>query len=154
MTKFKFDIKPVEQARPRATIFKKFDRKTSRFRNSVRMYDPKKVSEYKQIVAMLATQQVKMKKYSKPSGALSVRMTFTVPLLKSFTKKQTLMAKILELLPHKKPDLSNYIKSTEDGLNGILWNDDGQICQLICSKHFGEKPSVEIDVSVINENEY
>lgn len=154
MTKFKFEVKPVEQARPRATIFKKFDTRTRRFKNSVRMYDPKKVSDYKKIIAMLAVQQTRIKKYTKPKGALSVRMTFTVPMLKSFTKKKTLMAKLLELLPHKKPDLSNYIKSTEDGLNGILWNDDGQICQLICSKQFGEKPSVEVDISVINENEY
>lgn len=154
MTKFKFDIKPVEQARPRATITKKFDNRKRRFKNSVRMYDPEKVSEYKVIIGMLARQQVKMKRYEKPKGALSVRMTFTVPMLKSFTKKKTLMAKLLELLPHKKPDLSNYIKSTEDGLNGILWNDDGQICQLICSKQFGEKPSVEVEVTIINQNEY
>lgn len=154
MTKFKFDIDPLQQVRPRIGYKNVYNSKKRSIEKKPKPFDVKPVKEYKEILGMLAVQQVRLKKYSKPSGALSVRMSFTIPMLKSFTKKQSLMAKILELLPHKKPDLSNYIKSTEDALNGILWNDDGQICQLICDKRFGDAPSVQVEVSVINQNEY
>lgn len=39
-------------------------------------------------------------------------------------------------LPDVKPDLSNLIKSLEDGCNGILWEDDSQICQITASKEY------------------
>ena len=154
MTKFEFDIEPVEQTRPRARIVKAFDRKTRRFKNSVSFYDVKKVNEYKVLLGMLARQQVKMKRYTKPKGALSVSFTFVRPMPKSFTKKQREMALKFEILPIKKPDLSNYLKSTEDALNKILWDDDNAIVQELPMKIFGMKPKVIVEVRVINENTY
>lgn len=154
MEQFIFKIPPVEQARPRATIQKKFDRVKRIFKNSIRMYDPIKVSEYKATIAMLARQQVKVKRYIKPVGALEVRMTFVKETPNSLSKSNKELALIGKLLPTKKPDLSNYIKSTEDGLNGILWEDDSQICRLVTEKVFGEQPCVIVSVDVINENKY
>lgn len=154
MTKFEFDIEPVEQTRPRAKIVKAFDRKTRIFKNSVSFYDVKKVNEYKVLLGMLARQQVKMKQYKKPKGALNVSFTFVRPIPKRFTKKQREMALNLELLPITKPDLSNYIKSTEDALNKILWEDDNEIVQEMAMKIFGIKPKVIVEVRVINENTY
>lgn len=154
MTKFEFDIEPVEQTRPRAKIVKKFDRRTRRFKNSISFYDVKKVAEYKALLGMLARQKAKVKRYQKPKGALIVSFTFVREMPKSFTKKQREMALNYELLPSKKPDLSNYLKSAEDALNGILWDDDNAIVQENQMKVFGIKPKVIVDIRVINENTY
>lgn len=46
--------------------------------------------------------------------------------------------------PVVKPDTDNYIKSTLDGLNGILWEDDNQIVDLVAHKYYSDNPRVEI----------
>ena len=48
--------------------------------------------------------------------------------------------------PTVKPDTDNYIKSTLDGLNGLLWADDNQIVDLVASKFYSDRPRVEIEV--------
>ena len=50
-----------------------------------------------------------------------------------------------------KPDTDNYIKSTLDGLNGLLWEDDNQIVDLIAHKYYSDNPRVEIEVTQLNE---
>lgn len=152
MEQFTFKITPVEQSRPRATIVKKFDNIKRIFKNTIRMYDPKKVSEYKATIAMLARQQVKVKKYTKPDKdmPLEVTMTFVKEMPKSMSKKNKLLAIAYKLFPTHKPDLSNYIKSTEDGLNGILWEDDNQIVRLVTEKVFGEVPCIHVGIRVID----
>ena len=53
--------------------------------------------------------------------------------------------------PVVKPDTDNYIKSTLDGLNGLLWEDDNQIVDLIAHKYYSDNPRVEIEVTQLNE---
>nr|WP_320443163.1 RusA family crossover junction endodeoxyribonuclease [Limosilactobacillus oris] len=48
-----------------------------------------------------------------------------------------------------KPDTDNYIKSTLDGLNGLLWDDDNQIVDLVASKFYSDNPRVEIEVEEV-----
>jgi len=141
---FKFFIEPQQQERPRAV----------RFGNGVRMYDPKKTKLYKDTLGMIARSETKKRGYEMPQGALSVSMTFVRSIRKSFTAKQRQMAIDGELLPRKKPDLSNFVKSTEDALNGILWEDDNAIVQGINSKIYGLQPRVIVDVQVINNNKF
>lgn len=51
--------------------------------------------------------------------------------------------------PVVKPDTDNYIKSTLDGLNGLLWEDDNQIVDLMAHKYYSDKPRVEIEVKKV-----
>ena len=51
--------------------------------------------------------------------------------------------------PVVKPDTDNYIKSTLDGLNGLLWEDDNQIVDLIAHKYYSDNPRVEVEVNKV-----
>mgnify|MGYP001780014312 CR=1 FL=1 len=98
--RFEFDIAPVEQARPRAT----------RMGKGIRLYDPKKVTVFKQQLGMLARRL---------SGVHR---------------------------PTVKPDLDNYIKSTSDALNGIIWADDNLIISLEAKKFYAERPHLTVEI--------
>lgn len=108
--RFEFNIEPVEQARPRAV----------RFGKGVRMYDPKKVAVFKRQLGMLAKQQMLDRGLEPFDGPLEVRMEFYRPVQASLSKKERARRLSGVHRPTVKPDLSNYIKALEDGLNGII----------------------------------
>lgn len=47
---------------------------------------------------------------------------------------------------------TNYIKSTLDGLNGLLWEDDNQIVKIVAEKYYSDHPRVEIEVKGVKED--
>jgi len=49
-------------------------------------------------------------------------------------------------LPSVKPDLDKLCRSCSDALTGILWLDDGQICEMVARKTYGLPPRTEITV--------
>lgn len=58
-----------------------------------------------------------------------------------------------EHLPTIKPDTSNYIKSFEDALNGIVWKDDSQITDIHAYKRYSENPRIELEIEEIESEE-
>ena len=48
--------------------------------------------------------------------------------------------------PTKRPDLDNYIKSALDGLNGLAFDDDSQVIEIIARKAYGEEPRLVISL--------
>ena len=133
-----FEIEPVEQARPRAT----------RMGRGIRLYDPKKVSVYKKQLAMMCRFQYKQ---APLSGPLKVEIKFFRHVQSSVSKKERNLRLSGSHRPVVKPDTDNYIKSTLDGLNGLLWEDDNQIVDLIAHKYYSDNPRVEIEVTQLNE---
>lgn len=114
MIRLTIPIEPVEQARPRAV----------RMRRGVRLYDPAKVRNYKASLALRA----RMRYPGKPlTGPLSVKVRFYRRNQKGVSKRRLRLREDGKIRPTKKPDLSNYLKSFEDALNGILWVDDALI---------------------------
>ena len=138
--KLTFDIEPVEQARPRAT----------RMGRGIRLYDPKKVSVYKKQLAMMCKFQYKDQPLS---GQLIVSLKFYRHIQKSLSKKERKLRLIGAHRPTVKPDVDNYIKSTLDGLNGLLWEDDNQIVKIVAEKYYSDHPRVEIEVQGVKEND-
>ena len=136
--KLTFDIEPVEQARPRAT----------RMGRGIRLYDPKKVSVYKKQLAMMCKFQYKDQPLS---GQLTVNLKFYRHVQSSVSKKERKLRLIGAHRPTVKPDVDNYIKSTLDGLNGLLWEDDNQIVKIVAEKYYSEHPRIEIEVRDLNE---
>lgn len=134
--KFKFDIAPVEQARPRAT----------RFGKGIRLYDPKKVAVFKRQLGMLARQQMLDRGLEPYDGPLEVCMEFHRPVQVSLSKKERARRLSGDHRPMVKPDLDNYIKSTSDALNGILWVDDNLIISLEAKKYYAERPHLTVEI--------
>ena len=134
--RFEFDIEPVEQARPRAV----------RFGKGVRMYDPKKVAVFKRNLGMLAKQQMLDRGLEPYDGPLEVRMKFYRPVQASISKKERARRLSGVHRPTVKPDLSNYVKATEDALNGILWVDDNLIVSETSEKFYAEHPHLIVEV--------
>lgn len=128
-----FDIDPVQQARPRAT----------RFGRGIRLYDPHKVAQFKRDLALLCQMQY----HGQPlEGPLSLRVKFYRPVQKSLSKIERSRRLLGEHRPTVKPDLSNYLKSFEDALNGILWADDALIVHEEIDKLYADQPRIEVEV--------
>lgn len=54
-----------------------------------------------------------------------------------------------EVLPAKKPDSDNIIKIILDGLNGVCYHDDAQICRIHFEKKYSEIPKTKITIKEI-----
>ncbi|WP_123799610.1 RusA family crossover junction endodeoxyribonuclease [Limosilactobacillus fermentum] len=141
--RFEFDIEPVEQARPRAT----------RFGKGIRLYDPKKVTVFKRQLGMLAKQQMLDRGLEPYDGPLEVCMEFYRPVQASISRKERARRLSGAHRPTVKPDLSNYIKALEDGLNGIIWIDDNRIVQIVAEKKYSDRPRIVIEVNKVDEVE-
>ena len=127
---------PVAQARPRATTIN----------GRVKMYDPKKSSEYKNYIRLVASQHAPKELLD---GPIQLDVKIYKPTLKSFSKKKKEMAEQGILRPTTKPDVDNYVKAIKDALKNVIWKDDSQVVDLQVSKFYSEKPRVEIKIEQI-----
>lgn len=128
------NIEPVEQARARV----------ARRGRHITMYDPPKVKKFKKELSQLARSQYKDEPLD---GMLEVEISFYRQVQKSLSKKERARRLSGEHRPTVKPDLDNYIKSTLDALNGILWTDDAHIVDLHAHKYYSDDPHIEITVT-------
>lgn len=142
--KFEFNIEPVEQARPRAV----------RFGTGVRMYDPKKVAVYKKQLGYLARHEMQERGLKPFDGELAVRFEFYRPVQESISQKERARRLSGVHRPTVKPDLDNYIKSTSDALNGILWADDNCIVSLAAEKYYADEPHLVVEVNKREKGAY
>lgn len=133
---FTFDIEPTPQLRPRVSSRGGY----------VRVYDPPKVKNFKNLLRSLADDQ-----YARPPliGPLSVSLTFYRPVQKSISKTERKRRLSNQSKPVVKPDTDNYIKSTLDALNGVLWHDDSQIVKITGEKRYGDHPRITVGVKQV-----
>jgi len=85
------------------------------------------------------------------SGPLRLQLVARIPIPGSWPKKRKAAALAGEIWPEKKPDLSNIIKNIEDVAQGLLFDDDKSICQILCSKLFAEHAGYWITFDEIRE---
>lgn len=79
-------------------------------------------------------------------------LNFTDTFNQAYRKKERELRIAGAHRPIVKPDTDNYIKSTLDGLNGLLWEDDNQIVKIVAEKYYSDHPRVEIEVEEVNED--
>lgn len=83
-------------------------------------------------------------------GPISVRVIFVFPPLKSFSKGKLERLKGGELMyKSTKPDLTdNLMKGLFDAMNGIVFRDDAQVCEVYSRKIYGMRPYTEIEFEI------
>ena len=117
MIKLIFPIEPVAQARPTA-VFKKQLRALA-----IEMYHDAPVE-----------------------GEIYLKVAFYRKIQKSISKKEHDRRASGAHRPIVKADLSNYLKSFEDALNGVLWKDDAMIVHEEIDKYYSDKPRIEVEI--------
>lgn len=133
----RFNIEPQQQERPRATGRGRF----------IRVYDPPKTAKFKRELKQFA--MLEMQGRTKYEKAISVTIRFYRKVQKSISKIEHARRTKGYVRPIVKPDLDNYIKSTLDALNGVIWTDDATIVELNTSKWYADDPRIEIEVKEI-----
>lgn len=129
---------PVAKGRPRLTVQD----------GHARAFTPAKTVAYEGLVAMAGQRAMGTAAPLECAVALDVVATFAAP-------KRLLTKKMAEKLasgsiPHvSRPDADNIVKAISDGLNGIVFRDDAQICDVSLSKRYGEVPGVAVTVRAL-----
>ena len=137
---FRVRALPVAQPRPRvATI-----------NGNAKAYVPKKhpVHDFKAQCRMEGTKQ-RQGPFQTP---LRVRLVFYLPRPQSHYRTGKHAGELKASAPNwhrKRPDFDNLAKAVVDGLTGILWKDDSQLCAVVIEKRYTDQPSVLIDVEEI-----
>ena len=80
------------------------------------------------------------------AGPVSVCVSAYFKIPQGWNKQKTADAEHDEILPTKKPDVDNVVKSALDGLNGQAWQDDSQVVRLAGNKYYSDTPRMEITV--------
>jgi len=110
-------------------------------------YTPKTTAHFENLVKLHAEQA-----FIKPlSGPISLAIRFHLPRPKRMIWKTKPMP---EVYSDKRPDIDNLAKSVIDGLNGIVFVDDGQIADLHVTKKYhagNEEPKTIIIVDPVRE---
>lgn len=87
------------------------------------------------------------------AGPLELRIDFILPRPKGHFgsgKNWDRLKASAPPYPDKKPDTTKLIRSTEDSLKGIAWNDDSQIVIQFARKVYGPKPGAIIKIGRVN----
>ena len=110
----------------------------------VRHYTPDETVRYENLVALAA--KIAMAGADPTSSAVWLDLTVILTVPKSWGKRNTEAALSGDIKPTSKPDLSNVIKAVEDGMNGVVYQDDSQITHLTASKRYGSAAGVHVSV--------
>lgn len=104
---------------------------------------PEKTVLYENLVATCYMQAAGELRYPDDAN-LSVRIQAFFEPAKSTPKKKRAEMLSGVILPSKKPDIDNIVKSILDALNGVAYRDDTQVVELHVRKQYGERPRVEV----------
>ena len=131
--------KPVPKGRPRSS--RQHDASGAEF---VRTYTPKRTARYEREVRLFARAAFG----STPPLAEAVHIDLVVylPIAKSWTKAKQRAAREGKLYPITKPDLDNIEKAVTDGCNGIVYEDDAQIVEVVKAKRYSDNPHVWVRI--------
>lgn len=136
MIYFRVDGEPVGKGRPRVTAGR------GKFAHA---YTPKKTKDYEDSVrfAFMATTDAPMPIYPREIS-LEAHMTIAMSIPKSYSKKKTEQCRTGIIVPNKKPDIDNVVKSILDACNGYCFEDDSQIVRLKAEKIYSDTPYVDV----------
>lgn len=125
---------PVGKGRP----------KFARRGNFVTAYTPEKTASYENLVKMAAHTAMNGRK----QAAVALRCTIGVEVIPpaSWSQKKRMAAICGDLRPTTKPDLDNVAKAILDAMNGIVFEDDKQVVELVVTKRYAETARAVVEV--------
>lgn len=116
-----------------------------RFTKNGHVYTPEETKKYENLVAW-AYKSAKGEKHTSPVR-VTIKAYFNPPKKSKKVVEDMLNGKIL---PTKKPDVDNIAKIILDGLNGIAWEDDTQVVDVMVTKRYATDPMVAVIVEPID----
>ncbi len=133
---------PIPKGRPKFTAHGGF----------AKAYTPKSTSDYEKQVSKCVSEAMALQSVREPfRGALRVRIAAFFPIPNSASKRdrEAMEQGITPMLGRK--DVDNIAKALLDAMNGIAYNDDGQVVDLRITKAYSVLARVEISVTEILE---
>jgi Holliday junction resolvase RusA-like endonuclease len=127
--RFHIPGEPVAKARARST-------------SSGLHYTPAKTAAYEKLVAWHAKAAMGASSPIPGPVAVFLQAVYTVPA--SWRGKRS--KDVVGQFKASRPDLDNIVKSVFDGMNGVVWNDDAQVCELRAEKSYGLVAGVTVEV--------
>ena len=109
-------------------------------------YTPANTRKYESHLRLAAQQAMGDRPLIDGPVWLRVDAAMTIPTSWSDKKRKAAAAGLI--LPTKKPDWDNYAKIC-DSLNGVVFNDDVQVCAGMVFKFYSERPRLRIEVREI-----
>lgn len=136
MDEIKFTIpgQPVPKQRP------KFARR-GRF---ISTYTPERTVNFESLVAHSAMVAMAGKELIDSAVYLELDIRLKIP--ESWSKKKRQSAIDGSLYHTSRYDIDNITKSCCDGMNGVVWIDDGQVVESKQRKRYSETPGVDVIV--------
>jgi Holliday junction resolvase RusA-like endonuclease len=107
-------------------------------------YTPAKTRHYESDLRLAA--QHAMDGRPPLTGALIMRVTASLPVPHSWSKKKQREATAGSVQPTKRPDLDNFWKAAADALNLIVFGDDSQIVEIHARKAYSDRPGLRIEI--------
>ena len=80
------------------------------------------------------------------TGPITLRMWAYFPIPKGTSKRTRELMESGFIKRDKRPDYDNVSKAVSDALNGLAYNDDGQIVSASIEKLYSERPRLEIEL--------
>lgn len=140
MIRFRYNGEAVGKGRPRV----------ARRGNFVQTYTPSKTRAFEDAIRFEFTasncEEVPVYKRETP---LKAKVIVGCPIPKSYSKKKQALCRDRVLVPAKKPDLDNILKSIFDALNGQAYEDDSQIVDIFAEKQYAVEPFVEVEIDEV-----
>ncbi len=75
-----------------------------------------------------------------------IELTVEFPIPPSWSKRKQAEAECGQLMPGKKPDLSNCLKQAEDAFNAVVFRDDALIVEAVLRKTYSRQPKIAVMV--------
>ncbi len=119
-------------------------------RRVVVMEDNEKSKDWRSIVAYSAHER----HVSPMNGPLELCITFFMPRPKGHFNSKGSLKGSAPTYHTSKPDTTKLIRSTEDALKGICWNDDSQIATQFARKIYGSPIGAQITVRMLENDDW
>jgi Holliday junction resolvase RusA-like endonuclease len=112
--------------------------------------DCKRSKDWRTAVAFKASEAIK----SPFAGPVEVRFEFLMPRPKGHFgsgRNTGILRSSAPAYPAVKPDVTKLVRSTEDAMKGIAWNDDAQAVRQIGEKRYAEIAGAIITITALDE---